>query len=118
MLDRSHRFHGFSALNLAYKQGQTVRGPVLGLKYWVNPRRQTFRVAVVVSRKVSKSAVTRNRIRRRVYEVVRLQSGQITQPYDFIFSAFSDELATMDAAKLQQLVIAQLAKASVIGKVA
>lgn len=114
MLSRSHRFHGYNALNLTYKQGRVVRGPWLGLKYALNPRRSTFRVAVVVSKKVSKSAVTRNRIRRRVYEAVRAQAGQLNEPYDLIFTAFSVELATMDAPKLQQQVMVALQKAHVI----
>ena len=65
MLGKLHRFHGYNALNLAHKQGQVVRGPAMSLKYMLNTRRQIYRVAVVVSKKVSKSAVTRNRIRRR-----------------------------------------------------
>jgi ribonuclease P protein component len=114
MLDRSHRFHGYNALNFAYKNGQTVRGPALGLKYVINPRRSTFRVAVVVSKKVSKSAVVRNRIRRRVTEVTRLQAPQISQPYDLIFSVFNEELAIIDSQQLQNLVVGQLRKAGVI----
>lgn len=114
MLDRTHRFHGYNALNFAYKNGQTVRGPALGLKYVVNPRRQGFRVAVVVSKKVSKSAVTRNRIRRRVTEVVRGQGSGIDKPYDLIFSVFSDQLATMPAPELEKMVVGQLRKAAII----
>lgn len=114
MLDRAHRFHGYNALNLTYKQGRVVRGPLLGLKYALNPRRSTYRVAVVVSKKVSKSAVTRNRVRRRIYEAVRLQAGQLHEPYDLIFTAFNAELSSMDAQMLRQQVSAALQKAHVI----
>lgn len=113
MLARAHRFHGYNALNFAHKQGQVVRGPAISLKYTLNQRRHTYRVAVVVSKKVSKSAVTRNRIRRRVYEAVRTQTAAIHQPYDLIFMVYSEQVATMDAAQLQKNVTELLRKATV-----
>lgn len=114
MLNRTHRFHGFNALNFAHKQGRVVRGPGLNLKYARNDRRSTYRVAVVVSKKVSKSAVTRNRIRRRVYEVFRLQAGTLSEPFDLLFIVFSPEIATMPADRLQQAVADQLRKAGIM----
>jgi len=113
MLAQKHRFHGYNALNFAYKQGSVVRGPALSLKYVRNDRRQTYRVAVVVSKKVSKSAVVRNRIRRRVYEVVRSQQPGIAQPYDLVFMVQQVDIATMDHQSLQKLVAGQLQKAGV-----
>jgi ribonuclease P protein component len=114
MLDRSHRFHGYNALTFVHKQGQVVRGQAMSLKYVRNDRRQTYRVAVVVSKKVSKSAVTRNRIRRRVYEAVRLQAAKISGPYDLAFMVYGVEVATMDAAALQKMITGQLNKARVV----
>ena len=111
MLSKTHRFHGLNSLNFAHKQGKVVRGSVMNLKFARNDRRDTYRVAVVVSKKVSKSAVTRNRIRRRVYEAVRLQAASIQKPYDLVFMVYSVELATMESAKLQEIVAEQLRKA-------
>ena len=72
MISVRHRFHGYGSLRTVYQRGQTVRGPAITLKYrYRGPQRQPYRVAVVVSRKVHKSAVVRNRIRRRLYEIVR-----------------------------------------------
>jgi ribonuclease P protein component len=67
-------------------------------------------VAVVVSRKVSKSAVVRNRIRRRVYEIVR-QADNVPPSSDLIFTIFSEQVAELEAAKLQNMVAELLAKA-------
>ena len=114
MLNRDHRFHGFHALDFAYKRGQSVRASVVSLKYALNDRRQTYRVAVVVSKKVSKSAVVRNRIRRRLYEVVREQAANIIQPYDLIFMVYDVQVATMDTIELQSSVLGLLKKAGVI----
>lgn len=71
-------------------------------------------MAVVVSRKVHKSAVVRNRIRRRIYEIVRLQEPNITQAYDMIFTVFSDQVATMEHAELRQGILGKMKEAGII----
>ncbi|MBC7581332.1 ribonuclease P protein component [Aeromicrobium sp.] len=111
MLDALHRFHGLNSLNFAYKRGQVVRGNQLSLRCAPNTRRQTFRVAVVVSKKVDKSAVVRNRIRRRLYEVIRLQTSQLHAPYDLIFTAFNAQLATTEYKNLDKQVAELLRRA-------
>lgn len=87
-----------------------VRGSLMSVKIARNERRRSYRVAVVVSKKVSKSAVVRNRIRRRIYEAVRRQAA-ITGPYDVIFMIYSVEVATAPAEKVQKMVADQLSKA-------
>jgi ribonuclease P protein component len=114
MLSRLYRFHGLGSLNYAYKQGQTVRGQLLGLKYVPNSRRKTYRVAVVVSRKVSKSAVVRNRIRRRVYEAFQDYQAQVNGPYDLVFTAFNEQLATVEFEEVKRQVGSLLQKANVL----
>ncbi len=114
MLASPHRFHGLNSLNYVYRSGQTVRSGQVSLKYAINQRRQTYRVAVVVSRKVDKSAVVRNRIRRRVYEIVRAHAADIQAPYDLVFTIFNAQLAEQDAKKLEHSIVDELARAGVI----
>ena len=114
MIHRTHRFHGRNSLRFVYKNGQTVRCSHSSLKYVRNPRRQTYRVAVVVSRKVHKSAVVRNRIRRRIYEAVRSQAARISEPCDMVFTVFSDQLATMNYEEVLASITTQLQKAAII----
>ena len=114
MITRTHRFHGYGSLRYIYKNGKTVRGPLCSLKYIVNGRRDTYRVSVVVNKKVNKSAVQRNRIRRRMYEVIRINEKLITQPYDLVFTIFSDQINLLTPDELNKLVKAQLFQASVI----
>jgi ribonuclease P protein component len=116
MLDKLHRFHGLNSLNFAYKKGQIVRGGQLSLRYTVNSRRQAYRVAVVVSKKVDKSAVVRNRIRRRLYEVIRQQLTDLERPLDLVFTAFNPLLATIDSAQLEKQVADLLRRAGVTGR--
>ena len=114
MLTRDHRFHGYNSLNRAYRYGDTIRDSQVSLKYYLNPRRSSYRVAVVVSRKVSKSAVTRNRIRRRIYEIIRGFNLEPTKGYDLIFSVYHDDLAAIPSLELKQIIQKHLTQAGLI----
>lgn len=113
MLSRSHRFHGLGSLNFAYRYGQTARGQFMNMRFALNPRRKTYRAAVVVSRKVSKSAVVRNRVRRRVYEALQSRAAGIKGPYDLVFTVNNDEAASCEFAELERQVENLLKKAEV-----
>lgn len=102
MITKQHRFHGYNKLQAVYRKGQTARSGALSLKYHPN-KRKDYRLAVVVSRKVSKSAVTRNRIRRRIYEAFR-KNEHLFGPYDMIVTVFSDTIATCPADQLDDTI--------------
>lgn len=91
-----------------------MRGPLCALKFAPNDRRKDYRLAVVVSKKVSKSAVVRNRIRRRLYEAFRVESPGFKAPNDMVLTVFSDQLATIPAEEVTRLVRAQLKQAKVL----
>jgi len=114
MIDTTHRFQGHGSLRFVYQRGQTVRGPFCSLKYIVNHRRTTYRIAVVVSRKVHKSAVVRNRIRRRIYEIVRTEASRIQEPFDIVFIVYSDQLAELPADQLRTAMCEKLEKAGIL----
>lgn len=114
MISRKHRFHGYGSLRFVYRHGQAVHGQLISLKYVSNPKRTTYRLAVVVSRKVSKSAVVRNRIRRRLYEAVRLQEDKIKQPYDIVITVFHENIAKTPPEDLSRLVSSQLHQAGIV----
>lgn len=114
MINRIHRFHGYGSLRFVYQKGKTVRGQYGTIKFTVNKRRKTYRMAVVVSRKVHKSAVVRNRIRRRIYEIVRLEEPNITEAYDMIFTVYSDQVATIDHEELRQGILGKMKEAEII----
>lgn len=109
MLRKENRFSGSRSVRHAYR-GKQARGRLLSLRY--NPRQQAgFRLVVVVSRKVSKSAVVRNRIRRRLYELVRTQYAKRLQGYDYILTVYDASLATLPQVKLQNELHTVLSKA-------
>jgi ribonuclease P protein component len=114
MISRKHRFHGYGSLRYVYQHGKTVRGPMSSLKFVPNTRRTSYRLAVVVSKKVNKSAVTRNRIRRRLYEAVRECESEIKEPYDMVLTVFSEQMATVPVEELREVVASQLKQAKII----
>ncbi len=86
----------------------------MAVKVVANERRQTYRLAVVVAKKVSKSAVVRNRIRRRVFEIVRQREREIGQPLDIVISVFSASLASAPAAEVESAVYDLMERAGII----
>jgi ribonuclease P protein component len=113
MIGRAHRFHGYNSLHHVYQNGRTARGPLFSVKALPSPSRKTYRVAVVVSRKVNKSAVARNRIRRRLYAAVKDLEKDITEPFDIVLTVFSDSVLDEPAKSLAREVRRQLAAAGV-----
>lgn len=116
MISRKNRFHGYNALRYIYQKGKVVRSPFVSLKYTPNERRKDYRLAVVVSRKVSKSAVVRNRIRRRLYELVRLRGSDFTGVYDMALVVYDERIADQPAPELAESIDQLLIKAGITPK--
>lgn len=111
MLGSRHRFHGYGSLKAVYQRGQTVRGELIGLRF-SSRNHNNYRVAVVVSRKVSKSAVVRNRIRRRVYEAVRKSDRNILPGSDLVFTIFNEKLKDIPSSELSHSIDRLIDKAN------
>ena len=101
-------------MRYVYRNGKTVRGPLCAMKYVDNPKRTEYRLAVVVSKKVHKSAVVRNRIRRRLYEAVRHEAPAMKGAFYIVLTVFNDQLAMLPAAEVTNLVQAQLKQAKIL----
>ena len=112
MLSKKFRFHSRGGVKYVYQKGKTVRSPKMSLVFTENARGFT-RMAVVVSKKVEKSAVKRNRIRRRVYEVLRLNLDQIPKKMDYVFVVFSRDVIRMDFDDLEKVVGDLVAEAKI-----
>jgi len=110
MLGRTHRFHGRKALNGVYKRGKTARTPMINLRHTARGPSKPYRVAVVVSRKVNRSAVVRNRIRRRIYAAVKESDADIRPGTDIIFTVFSDQLKDAPPEELKKTVAGLIKK--------
>lgn len=104
MLSIRNRFHGHGSVRRVYKQGRPVRQGVFGLHVNKHPKVKTTKVAVVVSKKVHKSAVKRNRIRRKLYEVIRLRLDSIKQPSEIVVTVYKDEVVDLAYDKLGLMI--------------
>lgn len=104
MLAQPFRFHGHGSLRYVYKNGEAIRTRLVTIKYTKNPRRKHSRFAVVVSKKVLKSAVGRNRIRRRFYEIIRAELPEFLSAHDVAVMVFSSEVISLPNEELITLL--------------
>lgn len=113
MIAGRFRFHGYGSLKFLYHKGETHRSRSVSLRVANNPRREESRVAVVVTKKVQKAAPRRNRIRRRVYEIVRTNWTHIKPGHDILISIYDPQAGIMPYAELESVVIGILKQAHV-----
>ena len=112
MLSKKYRFHSRGGVKYTYAHGKTIRTPKISLVYNNNSRGKQ-RFAVVVSKKVEKTAVGRNRIRRRIYEAIRLEQAQFVAPRDNIFVIYNKDFATKDFEEVRSVIRSLLAQSMV-----
>lgn len=103
MLNQKFRFHSRGGVRYVYQKGKTIRRAKASLIFAPNERGFT-RVAVVVSKKVNKTAVGRNRIRRRVYEAIRKNFEYLPEKTDYIFVIFSRDFMTIPYSELEKIL--------------
>lgn len=112
MIPFKNRFHGHNSLRYVYKNGAVVRSRLATLKTSPNDRRGESRIAVVISKKVLKSAVRRNRVRRRIYEQLRIALPRIKKTHDIVIIVTMSEFLTMEAPELEAHINQLLIQAS------
>lgn len=117
MLTHKHRFHGYGSLRYLYSKGQTARTRNLMIRFTPNDQRLHSRVAVIVSKKIFKSAVKRNCSRRRIFEIVRHDFETINGTYDFTITIFSAEVITLPHETLRDEVRQLLSSAHLLDPV-
>jgi ribonuclease P protein component len=113
MLKQDYRFHGYGSLKFLYHKGETFRSRSVSLRVVANPKRKNSRVAVIVTKKVIKAAPKRNRIRRRVYEVVRTNWTHLKPGHDMLISVYDPQAGIMPYEELEKTVISVLKQAHV-----
>lgn len=107
MISRTHRFRGRKRINEVYRSGRSARGPLFNTRVLKNAGGD-FRVAVVVSKKVAKSAVVRNRIRRKIYTCFNAEELNSLGGADIIINVFSADAAQVPQADLIKQLQRQL----------
>ncbi len=116
MIAKKYRFHGHGSLKYVFTHGKTVRSPHFGIRFVANKRRQDYRLAVIVSKKVAPLAVTRNRIRRRLFEQMRLSIPSSAGAVDMALVVYDKALLDLSAEELEETVnklLSQIVKKAV-----
>lgn len=104
MIPYKNRFHGHNSLDYIYRKGQTTRSRLLNIKSVPNKTRQNSRIAVVISKKVAKSAVKRNLVRRRIYNYIQQKINIFDGIRDVVITVTSVELLSMNHKELTDLM--------------
>ncbi len=69
--------------------------------YFLKNKLEVNRIGIIVSKKISKKAVVRNKIRRQIKEAYRLNEEKITSGYDIILIA-REAIKTIDYQKIEK----------------
>lgn len=107
MISRKNRFHGHNSVSKV--RGKSIHSENFSIRCASN-RKDDFRLAVVVSKKVDKRAVVRNRIRRRVFEVIRTSNLLDNKPVDVVVYVKNSTVAEMPVGNLTSELISLLNK--------
>lgn len=103
MLAQAHRLRSAADIARVYKRGSYGgSGGALSVK-GIKSGRTATRAVVVVGKKVSKRAVIRNRIRRRLVELLRDRWATVPLGYDIVVSVHTDLSELPPAALLEHL---------------
>lgn len=86
MLPKTNRLKRKKDIERVFKRGRGVKEDFLSLKVIKN-NFENSRVALLVSRKISKKATLRNKIRRKLSELVRAKMKKVKKGMDLILVA-------------------------------
>lgn len=96
--DRLRRARDFALLS---QRGRVVYAPFYALR--LRPSEGSTKVGFVASKKIFKTAVARNRVKRRMREVLRLLQAEWPQSFDLLF-ILKVEVLSADFSELQASV--------------
>lgn len=118
-MHKEHRLAKREDFNRVYRHGKSTANQQFVVYVLPQPKNELFRVGVSVSKKLG-NAVVRNRLRRTMKEIVRLNKDSIKDRVDFVLIARKPvadlEYAEMSKSLLHVLKRAGLLKDKVPGK--
>ncbi|WNQ11504.1 ribonuclease P protein component [Paenibacillus aurantius] len=95
-----------------YRYGKSMANRQFVLYYMARPQIEAFRLGVSVSKKLG-NAVVRNRLRRMMKEIIRLNKDRIPSGFDFILIA-RKPAADIDYSEMEKNVLHVLKKATML----
>ncbi len=91
MLKKIHRLTKDKDFDNVFKNGRSGYDKILGIKAIVSQQANS-RFGIVVSAKISKKAVERNKIKRQIREIIRARLDKIKSGYDIMIISLPDIL--------------------------
>jgi len=83
MLPREYRLKKRNDFQVVFQQGRTYQEDFLKIKF-IRNKKQINRFGIVVGLKISKKAVVRNKIRRRLQEIIRINFNRFRLGFDIV----------------------------------
>lgn len=111
-MDKSNRLTKREYFDKVYRYGKSAANHQFVLYYMPQPAQDTFRLGVSVSKKLG-NAVVRNRIRRLMKEIVRLNADRFPAGYDLIVIA-RKPVVEMSYQELEKSMLHVLKRASLL----
>ena len=115
MIPAKNRFHGHGSLRYVFTNGEAVRSQAVTVKWVKNKKRRNPRLSVVVSKKIFKRAIGRNKVRRRIYEYLRTKTiNELDDVYDIVVIITSPDLRYIEFKELADQMDKLFSKAGII----
>lgn len=108
MLKKSNRITKDKEFDRAFKTGQSFYTKIFGVKA-VDNSQETVRLGVLVSTKVSKKAVVRNKVKRQIREIVQKELPSLKNGKDIVVIVFS-QILDKNFKELEEALISALKK--------
>ncbi len=112
MLSREYKLKRDNDFKKVFNEGKYYRDNFIGIKYLKNDL-EFSRFAFIVGLKISKKAVVRNRVKRRLEEIVRLSLDQIKKGFDIVVMVES-QIIKEDYQKIESELVNVLEKNKLI----
>lgn len=87
MLKKENRINRNKDFDRIFKTGQSFYGRILGIKA-VKNESELNRFGIIISTKVSKKAVIRNRFKRQLREIIKKEMINLKKGYDLVIIVF------------------------------
>ena len=124
MLTKEYRLKHMKDFDILFREGRFVGGQFLTVKYWkVDPEKyprrkytvEDLKIGFVVGKKIHKSAVKRNRVKRQMREVIRLllKENKLKKGFNIAFVAKPDILG-VDYTEIEKDILGVLGKVRVL----
>ncbi|MFH1657667.1 MAG: ribonuclease P protein component [bacterium] len=111
MLLKENRLRNKKDFDKVFKEGRGFKEDFLYLKFR-NNNSEVSRFGFIVSQKISKKAVIRNKLKRRLREIINTEMARIKNGIDVVLIT-SPGLENRDFQKLKEIVVKTLAKARI-----